>query len=183
MKKTLNLIVFTGWPADGKTTLSKRLSLDGFIRISTDELRKDLYPQDYDNLPYPEGWHPIWDEVCERRNRALVDFKDVIIDSCAHTSSIRDRFLDLGSIKRELFSKDKSVTRYLIQLIITPEERMRRFQKDDTVEGGNFSIKRMSSEFQSLIDYRGEGVKLLQLPNNNEEDQDRCYDLLQLLTL
>ncbi len=182
MREQLNLFVFTGWPGDGKTTLSRKLALDGLIRISTDELRKELYPQDYDNIPYPEGWFTIWEEVCERRDYTLVDSKNVIIDSCAHTQYIRDKFLDLGCIEEFLKEeRDAIVRKYLIQLVITSEERMRRFQKDDTVDGGNFSMRRMSMEFQPLIYYKREGVSLLQLSNNDEEEQEKCYDLLRSL--
>ncbi len=182
MKQTLNLIVFTGWPADGKTTLSKRLSLEeGFLRISTDELRRELHPKDYDHISYPEVWLFIWEKVCGRRDNALLNSKNVIIDSCAHTQYIRDRFFDLDSIRKDLTMKNIFVMPYLVQLTITNEERMRRFQKDDTVDGGMFSMRRMSSEFQFLEDYKRKGVTVLQFPNNNEDEQEKCSDLLRLL--
>lgn len=179
MEKKLNLLVFTGWPADGKTTLSKRLESETCLRIATDELRKELYPKRHAILPYPKGWVPLWDEICRRRDFYFTCLKNVIIDSCAHTKFIRDKFFNLRRIEKQLKERNLHIDSYLIRLIVDNDERIKRLRLDNDLEGGLFSIERMRKEYQNPEDYKNPKVSLIELANNNLEEQDVCVQTLK----
>jgi len=78
--KSLHLIVLTGWPADGKSSLSKELENYGFRYIDADSIRKEIYPNKFSlEIKYPDDWENIWNKVCIRRDELLFSNNHVII--------------------------------------------------------------------------------------------------------
>ncbi|MBS3074869.1 ATP-binding protein [Candidatus Pacearchaeota archaeon] len=97
MTKT-NLVLLTGLPAAGKSTVAQRLVREnGFAILSTDDLRQSLFQQTYEELA-KDGKRK--DEVV----RKIIDYSklqilaagcDLVIDSTAPTEKFRRRMLEL----------------------------------------------------------------------------------------
>ena len=105
------LVVFTGYPTCGKSTLSKFLDHDlGFIRLSGDEISEELFGHTY---PYAGGEDPerIWDTIYRRRDRLLAKGKNVVIDTTAYDERRRS----------ELFAASAQTEKYLVWLQVSPE--------------------------------------------------------------
>ena len=94
----VNLVLLTGLPAAGKSTIAQRLVREhGFAVLSTDDLRQSLFQQTYEELA-KDGKRK--DEVV----RKVIDYSklqilesgcDLVIDSTAPTEKFRRRMLEL----------------------------------------------------------------------------------------
>ena len=177
-KNKLKLIVFTGWPGDGKSELSNKIENNSYSIISIDDLRKEMYEEKHNQLNYPEEWCPIWSEAILQRDRILSLNKNVIIDSCAHTKRIRDFYFNTSKIEKILNFRDLSLNKYLVNLTVKEEERHKRLELDGDLIAGKQSIKRMQKEFQEPEMYLGPDTNLIFLENNTLEDQLNCKDYL-----
>ncbi len=120
MTKT-NLVLLTGLPASGKSTVAQRLVTEyGFGILSTDDLRQSLFQQTYEELA-KNGKRK--DEVI----RKIIDYSkfqilsagcDLVIDSTAPTEKFRRRMLELPEYleqavkKSVLYLRAEEQTRY-----------------------------------------------------------------------
>ena len=120
MAKT-NLVLLTGLPAGGKSTVAQRLVMEySFAVLSTDDLRQSLFQQTYEELA-KDGKRK--DEVI----RKIIDYSkfqilsagcDLVIDSTAPTEKFRRRMLELPEYleqtvkKSVLYVRSKEQTRY-----------------------------------------------------------------------
>ncbi len=90
----INLVVFSGWPSSGKTTIAKGLESRKTGYVSTDETRDRIYPGMFPlDIKYPSGWEAIWKSVCDQRDAHIMAGNNVVIDSCGQNSYIRGKFL------------------------------------------------------------------------------------------
>ena len=107
MTKT-NLVLLTGLPASGKSTVAHRLVKEhGFSILSTDDLRQSIFEQTYEELA-KDGKRK--DEVV----RKIIDYSklqileagcDLVIDSTAPTEKFRKRMLELPEILDQTVKK------------------------------------------------------------------------------
>ena len=107
MSKT-NLVLLTGLPAAGKSTVAQRLVREyGFAILSTDDLRQSLFRQTYEELA-KDGKRK--DEVI----RKIIDYSklqilnegcDLVIDASAPTEKFRKRMLELPRYLEESVKK------------------------------------------------------------------------------
>lgn len=79
MSRDIKLILTSGIPGSGKTTWSQKMEQKGWIRISTDDIRHELFGSDYN----------IFDS-----NQNIIVWK-------AFTKKIRDTILGLNSIQSD----------------------------------------------------------------------------------
>jgi len=110
MEKT-NLVLLTGLPAAGKSTVAGRLVDEyGFVRLSTDELRQSLFGKTYRELR-------SGDKKGEEMIRRILDYSkiqtlserfDLVIDASAPTNKFRRRMLTLP------YDLEYSVNKYLL---------------------------------------------------------------------
>jgi predicted kinase len=110
-----NLLVFTGLPCSGKTTLARALCQEpSYLRVSTDELRTSLYGKTYEQLRFSERSDEREKEDYVRhlvdviKEDGLANSYNVIVDSSAPNTGMRKRFLD---------SQVQGIRKYLINLI------------------------------------------------------------------
>jgi len=180
----LYLLVLTGWPSDGKTNIAKMLRDFGFEYLSTDAVRRKLYPGKAPlDIPYPEGWEPIWDEIRMRRDVTLLSGKNVVIDSCAQNNYIRDKFFSLDlETKLSLKAKGAHLHKYLIKLCVNDDVRLQR----ELARGRNLDdmlkiIDAMKSDYQDPANYKFEDVLFLEYPNNTFDDQAKILEHIKSL--
>ena len=110
------LVVFTGYPTCGKSTLSRFLDQDlGFIRLSGDEISEELFGHTH---PYADNEDPeeIWKTIYRRRDRLLAKGRDVVIDTTAYDEQRRSG----------LFAASAQTEKYLVWLQVSPETMARR---------------------------------------------------------
>jgi len=86
------LILVCGLPGSGKTTLARALEKRfSAVRLSSDEIRKELYPQPaYSNLEKER----VYGELALRAEKALMGKKSVIADATFYRKAHRQRLLD-----------------------------------------------------------------------------------------
>ncbi len=177
--KNIHLVVFTGWPADGKSSLSKELESYGFKCVGTDSVRKEICPNKFPlEIKYPDDWENIWNEVCIRRDDLLCNDNHVIIDSCAQNKYIRDKFFTV-SVKVESYFKNNNVDlrRELVQLYISEDVRIMREKNRGRNPHCMLELMDvMKTDYQSPRDYRFKNVEFLEYQNNNLEEQKRIID-------
>lgn len=172
--KDASLLVLTGWPSEGKTCLAKMLKGYSFEYLSTDDKRKEIYPGKMPlEIPYPDGWEPIWESISNYRDKSLISGKNVVIDSCAQNNYIRNKFFKISSeVKTFLNEKQINLHRYLIQLHTNEEEiLMREQRRGRSLEEISKIIEVMKTDYEEPYKYRFEDVKFLKYDNNNFHDQ------------
>lgn len=158
-----HLLVLTGFPSSGKTSISEKLE-NYFVCISTGLLREKIYPNKKPlEIKYPDDWEKIWDEVCLQRNEALYNDENVIIDSCAHTKYIREKFLflpeDIENVRRKLI------------ILNTDQEEIARREKtrDRNMEK---VIDAMMTDYQDPREFEYGDVIIEEYQNNSFGDQE-----------
>lgn len=99
------LVLCAGLPGSGKSTLARRLAAAGFVRVSTDHVRKSLAGLPTNRHPTPEQKGRIYNEdynqrtyaEVERRVReALLQGERVVMDATFTRCSRRREGLELG---------------------------------------------------------------------------------------
>ncbi|MCC6978081.1 MAG: ATP-binding protein [Candidatus Melainabacteria bacterium] len=86
------LIVFAGLPASGKSTFCDGLEEAGFVRISLDEIRKEIYG----DASEIGDWKVTRKRFDELYNAALAAKKNIIIDNTNFMRSQRTRVIDMA---------------------------------------------------------------------------------------
>lgn len=87
--KTPKLVVFTGYPTCGKSTISQFLGQNGYRRLSGDDISIELFGHTY---PYKENEEPeeIWKTIYQRRDALLEQGMNVVIDTSAYNEERRE---------------------------------------------------------------------------------------------
>ena len=158
MKKT-NLLVLTGYPTCGKSTVSKFLEQElGYTRLSGDDISIELFGHTY---PYTENEDPerIWETIYQRRDQALRDGQNVVIDTTGYNEQRR----------RELFDTPTEVERYLGWLQVNPETISRR---QEGRQWNQDSVDQWKS-YVGWEDPRQNGYRFLVYQNNSPEDLEQ----------
>lgn len=153
------LVVLTGFPTCGKSTVSRFLEQDmGFSRLSGDDISVELFGHTY---PYSGNENPerIWDTVCKRRDQLLEEGRNVVIDTTAYNEQRRT----------VLFDTVKETENYLIWLQVSSksvEKRTsRREWKDDDINKWKNHVE--------WEDPKSNGYHLVIFHNNDPEDLKR----------
>src|SRR3989338_6424382 len=109
--KTVNLVVFTGYPHSGKTTIAGFLVKHGFVRLELDEIRKELFGRGYPHIT-DDTEREARLTLQFRKLDFLVEGKNVIIDSCSLNNTDK---LENFSLPSFVLKKIK-IKKYLIYL-------------------------------------------------------------------
>jgi len=122
------LVTFAAYPASGKSTLAGYLEEElDFVRLSGDEALRAEYggPNWYGNIARERAW-AAFGKLYADRDRALLEGKDVVIDTTGHTERFRQA--NLGT--------DSQCERYLVWIRINPHLQMRII--DDRIRDGRW---------------------------------------------
>ena len=94
------LVVLSGYPKTGKTTLSRALvkTMQDMARVSTDELRSMLFGERYPS----RDERLIFGMVLELSKKLQERGYNVVIDSTAPNNAIRERLLEYSMDKKML---------------------------------------------------------------------------------
>ncbi len=88
------LIIFSGLPATGKTTLAREVAKKtGAIILRTDVIRKELFP---DPKYTEEEKEQVYNEMFLRAEKFLTKGQTVILDANFYLQSLRDRARDVA---------------------------------------------------------------------------------------
>ena len=153
------LVILTGYPTCGKSTVSKFLvQSEGYKRLSGDDISIELFGHTY---PYRENEDPerIWQTIYQRRDTLLEEGKDVVIDTTAYNEEMRNKLFDAPT------QSDK----YLVWLQVNPETMNKR------QEGRGWTPESIG-EWKKVVgweDPRQNGYKILVYRNNSTEDLER----------
>jgi len=93
-----SLVLLTGLPATGKSTVAQRLAEDrGFAILSTDDLRQSLFREDYgETRENGKAKEEIVRKVLDySKLQLLLEGYDLVIDASAPTDKFRRRMLEL----------------------------------------------------------------------------------------
>jgi len=153
------LAVLTGYPACGKSTVSRFLERDmGYARLSGDDISEELFGHTY---PYSEGEDPerIWQMIHQRRDRLLAEGRDVVIDTTAYD----------GQRRAGLFSTPAPAEKYLVWLQVSPKTMAKREKGKKWAEG---SIERWKAKVGWEDPEEGE-YHLLVYANDTQADKER----------
>ena len=84
------LILFSGLPGSGKTTIARAFSAKcGALHLNSDLLRREL---DLMGSYQPEDKQQVYDTLLERARAALLNGQQVVVDSTFYKESIREPF-------------------------------------------------------------------------------------------
>ncbi len=86
------LVVLAGLPASGKSTFSDGLVENGFVRLSLDEIRKEIYG----DASEIGDWKVTRKIIDERFNAALAENKNIVIDNTHFMRSHRARVINIA---------------------------------------------------------------------------------------
>ncbi|MDP2924775.1 MAG: ATP-binding protein [Nanoarchaeota archaeon] len=163
MVKT-NLVLLTGLPAGGKSTVAQRLVSEyGFAVLSTDDLRQSLFQQTYEELA-KDGKRK--DEVI----RKIIDYSkfqilsagcDLVIDSTAPTEKFRRRMLELPEYLEQAVKKS---------VLYLRSEEQTRHSRHMARGGSEVSLKTIQGFWKEPQDGFC-GASLYSIENNGNQDQ------------
>jgi predicted kinase len=86
------LVVLAGLPASGKSTFSDGLLENGFVRISLDEIRKEIYG----DANIIGDWKVTRKRFDELFNSALAEKKNIVVDNTHFMRKHRQRVIDIA---------------------------------------------------------------------------------------
>lgn len=140
------LVVITGLPGSGKTTIADSLSkeIDAIV-LSTDKIRKNMFK----NPVYNENdKRVVYNELFSRAREYLSSGKNVILDGTFYTKSLRDKAKEVGA----------SVSEKVIFIYCeTPEQilKERITKRKDKFSDADFSvylkIKEVFEDFEEEV--------------------------------
>ncbi|MFH1630748.1 MAG: AAA family ATPase [Candidatus Aenigmatarchaeota archaeon] len=148
-ERTPKLIVLTGFPTTGKTSIALFIERYlGFAMLSADEIAKGIFGHGH---PFGEGENPrkIFETVFRRRDRFLNQRRDVVIDSGATTDDQRKSF----------FSTPVKTVNYLIWIQAKSEILEKRLKDrpwvtqglDELVKEQRWRDPREKTDYELLI--------------------------------
>ena len=181
----VNFVMLVGIPASGKTTVANRLvKSDGFLKVSSDDLREDLFG----DVNCQDRNVELFQEAHKRIINLLKEGKSVVFDAT-----------NLNSKKRKALISQlpKGVLKTCIFCSVSIDESIERDSKRDRVVGKGV-ISRMyrraqipmyKENWDSIIlyspNYRYDNKKDLIMPNTYEEykhflTENNCCDCVDL---
>lgn len=116
------LVVLAGLPASGKSTFSDGLVENGFVRLSLDEIRKEIYG-DASDLG---DWKVTRKIIDERFKAALAENKNIVIDNTHFMRSHRSRVIKIAQ-------EAGYVDIHVVVMDVTLEECIKRNAKRERV--------------------------------------------------
>ena len=164
MKKP-KLVVLTGYPTCGKSTVSRFLGQMGYTRFSGDKISIELFGHTY---PYKNDEDPerIWRRIYQRRDESLKRGENVVIDTTAYDEQRR----------KKLFDTQTPVDKYLVWLQVNSQTMNKRAEGRQWTED---SIKQWKN-FVGWEDPKQNDYQLLVYQNNSQEDLKNIKgDLIQ----
>jgi len=170
-----SLVVLTGYPSSGKSTLSKYLQKEyDFTVISADDLRHSMFGEGYFNLKeLPNGnlkedlvWQMIGRGKMEALNRGL----DVLIDTTAMVDEVRYLHLDTTIPYKGSLIANKYLLWVDTDREVIGERNLKRGRSNDP-------LKWWDEHWTDPV-LGNDNCLLLRLRNNTEEDLQRIYDAL-----
>ncbi|MBI4176222.1 MAG: ATP-binding protein [Candidatus Aenigmarchaeota archaeon] len=159
------LVVMTGVPASGKSTVAKFLEESkGYSRISGDDISVELFGHTY---PFSEGEDTglIWNVIYRKRDEALSDKRNVVIDTTAYSQFRRRELLNIHGLPMPY----SLAQHHLLWLKVTPD-----IINDRTGQKGwseNTVLKWMNDVMWEPP--RRDKYRLLEYDNNTPDDLER----------
>ncbi len=153
------LILFSGLPATGKTTLARKVSEKiGAIILRTDVIRKELF---IEPKYTEEEKEQVYNEMFSRAEKFLIKGQAVILDANFYLQSLRDRARDVARRAGKKF--------FIVECIFDEEKvlgRMdERISKGDASDANSIEIyHKIKSLWEPIhephivIDTSGEGA-------------------------
>ena len=170
------LLVTSGYPLSGKTTLTKDMEKYGFERISAEDIREKTFGKTIEEIR-PEEEEEVWKKVLEKRDEALKKGVSVCIDSVSPDNKSRLRFLELNK------NLEKTTQKALV-IIYADRERLldRGRHRDKRITEALKRIKFVEKLWQKPADFPG--VKVLKYKNNSRKEYDLLFgDIVKRLSL
>lgn len=125
------LIVSAGCPSAGKSSIGDALQDRGFVRLSVDEVRDELFDNPdfltYRAAPdFNDNETRVAEVIYDRKIQALSDGKNVYLDSCADLAEWRRGLLHTGNIQA-----DKYILELQVEEDILRERNLARGRPND----------------------------------------------------
>lgn len=163
--KNPKLVVLTGYPTCGKSTVSKFLAQSlGYTRLSGDEISIELFGHTYS---YKDDENPerIWERIYKRRDEGLKEGRNLVIDTTAYNERMRKR----------LFDTQTPADKYLVWLQVNLKTMNKRTVERQWTEN---SIEQWKN-YVGWEDPKQNGYQLLVYQNNNPNDLGSIKDELR----
>lgn len=164
-------VLVAGSPASGKSEIAKFVSELGYQRVSPDEIATEKFGHTYPFRPN-EDVNELWAEFNRRKHDALVNGKDVVVDSVAP---------DDYSVNYLLWSPVPA-DRYLISLKVKPETlQVRRQNRADACQHGwvEADLFGWEKDYGDVDHTESAEYTLLIYQNDTPEDLRRIKDDLR----
>ncbi|MCK4555819.1 MAG: AAA family ATPase, partial [Candidatus Aenigmarchaeota archaeon] len=155
----LMLIIFSGLPATGKTTLARKVAeKTGAIILRTDVIRKEMFTEP---KYIEEEKEQVYNEMFSRAEKFLIKGQVVILDANFYLQSLRDR---AGDVARQSGKKF-----FIVECILDEEKVLERMKerpaKQDASDANSIEIyhriKKLWEPIREphiVIDASGEGA-------------------------
>ena len=153
------LIIFSGLPATGKTTLARKVAeKTGAIILRTDVIRKEMFTEPKYT---EEEKEQVYNEMFSRAEKFLIKGQVVILDANFYLQSLRDR---AGDVARQSGKKF-----FIVECILDEEKVLERMKerpaKQDASDANSIEIyhriKKLWEPIREphiVIDASGEGA-------------------------
>ena len=181
--KTVNLVVFTGYPHSGKTTIANFLKKYGFVRLEIDQIRKELFgkgfPETNDNQ---ERMARLTFQY--RKADLLVSEKSVMLDSCSMSKTDKDEsFLVPKFVEGSLRKNESKIKKYLLYVDVNRKILLHRNFSYKTRDNKKFLdlLPNLDKYWQDPKSYKSKDVKLLVYKNNTNQDLEKIKLSLEKL--
>ena len=92
------VVMLCGVSGSGKTTMAERLTKEGFVKVSSDEMLWDKYGSDFASMPFPEkkrAFMNLGKEITQEVGRNLASGKRVVVDATNCKRFKRDALRDV----------------------------------------------------------------------------------------
>jgi len=180
--KTVNLVVFTGYPHSGKTTIANFLVKHGFLRLEIDQIRKELFGRGFPNVNDEE------ERLARltfqyRKADILASGKSVMLDSCSISKVDRqENFLIPDFVENSLRKQKMKLRKYLIFLDVKRKIIIKRNISDNREKKALLDILgKIDKSWQDPKSYNSKDVKLLVYKNNTKQDLENIKVSLRKL--